>query len=80
MNKYDLNIHQNPDAMAWTKFFRETHPSCNIDDDVMLGWFANAMMAMHDFLIYKDAPLNGDHAEFMLTQENVLSRIKRIEE
>jgi hypothetical protein len=45
---YDMSIHSNPDAAAWTKLFRETNPDCNVDDQTMLGWFANAMMAMHD--------------------------------
>ena len=69
MIDYDMTIHTNPDAMAWTKFFRTTHPDCNIEDDVMLAWFANAMMAMHDHLVYKGAPINGDHAEFMLNNK-----------
>ena len=45
---YDMSIHSNPDAAAWTKFFREKNPDCNVDDQTMFGWFANAMMAMHD--------------------------------
>lgn len=69
-SEYDLSIHRNPDAMAWVKFFRETNPDCNVDDDVMHGWFANAMMAMHDHLVYGKAPLNGDHAQWMIDNEN----------
>ena len=65
---YDMSIHTNPDAMAWTKFFRQVNPDCNVDDDVMLAWFSNAMMAMHDHLVYQGAPINGDHAEFILSQ------------
>ena len=45
-----MSIHTNPDAAAWNKFFRETYPDCNVSDDAMLGWFANAMMAMADYL------------------------------
>lgn len=52
---YDMSIHSNPSAMAWTKFFRECRPECNLDDETMLGWFANAMMAMHDH-IYQTSP------------------------
>ena len=52
---YDMSIHSNPSALAWTKFFRECRPECNLDDETMLGWFANAMMAMHDH-IYQTAP------------------------
>jgi hypothetical protein len=50
MSDYDMSIHTNPDAAAWTKFFREKNPECNVLDDVMLGWFANAMMAMFDYM------------------------------
>ena len=52
---YDMSIHSNPSAMAWTKFFRECRPECNLDDETMFGWFANAMMAMHDH-IYQTSP------------------------
>ena len=64
---YDMSIHYNPDAMAWVKFFRQTHPDCNVPDDVMLGWFANAMMAMHDHI--NGVPINGDHAAYLLAQQ-----------
>jgi hypothetical protein len=53
---YDMRIHSNPSALAWTKFFREHNPECNLDDDVMLGWFANAMMAMHDHIYQTTQP------------------------
>ena len=51
---YDLNIHHNPDAQAWAKFFIDT--TKDLDRDVfrvegfMIAWFSNAMMAMHDHL------------------------------
>ena len=47
---YDRSIHCNPDAMAWADFFVATFPGLADKHDLMLGWFANAMMAMHDFL------------------------------
>lgn len=50
MSDYDMSIHTNPDAAAWTKFFMERNPNCGIEEDVMIGWFANAMMATHDYL------------------------------
>jgi hypothetical protein len=50
---YDRNIHHNPDAKAWAEFFcktmREQH-ALTIDEGLMIGWFANAMMAMHDHI------------------------------
>ena len=68
MTDYDRSIHTNPDAQAWTKFFRECNPECNVSDDVMLGWFANSMMAMYDY-IFGAGPINGDHAQFILDNE-----------
>jgi hypothetical protein len=50
MSNYDMNIHHNPDAKAWAEFFAQCNPDINLDEDLMLGWFANAMMAMHDHL------------------------------
>ena len=52
---YDMSINTNSSALAWTKFFRECCPECNLDDETMLAWFANAMMAMHDH-IYQTSP------------------------
>lgn len=55
MSKYDMSIHTNPDAAAWAKFFMDTKAQNgwqidDIDEGLMLGWIANAMMAMHDHL------------------------------
>lgn len=49
------NIHSNPDAAVWAKFFMEIKDKNglkieDIDEELMRGWFANAMMAMHDHL------------------------------
>jgi len=66
-----MSIHTNPDAQAWAKFFMKTmgEKEIVIDEALMLSWFANAMMAMHDHLMLKGAPINGDHAEYLLEQE-----------
>lgn len=47
---YDRAIHRNPDAKAWADFFIATFPGQADKHDLMLGWFANAMMAVHDHL------------------------------
>ena len=57
MSDYDLSIHRNPDARAWAKFFVESNPNCRVPEDVMVGWFANAMMAMHDYMRPDLAPV-----------------------
>ena len=59
MSDYDMSIHSNPDAAAWAKFFMETWEKIGKpepDEEMMLGWFANAMMAMHDHLKPECAP------------------------
>ena len=48
---YDHSIHCNPDADAWARFYCAHYPTADLD--LMRGWFANAMMAMHDFLLTK---------------------------
>lgn len=60
---YDRSIHTNPSADAWADFFVATYPGLADKHDVMRGWFANAMMAMHDSI---KGPANGEMAEAML--------------
>ena len=74
---YDMSIHTNPDARAWAKAFTEKYKVWSEDDGVesdsealMTTWFANAMMAMHDYLELKGNPINGDHAQYLLDKEN----------
>lgn len=55
MSEYDMSIHTNPDARAWAKFYIETKqrssdPASFDEEENMIGWFANAMMAMHDHI------------------------------
>lgn len=54
---YDRSIHLNPDAMAWAEFFLDTFPNCGADKGLMVGWFANAMMAMYDYQEQKRKPI-----------------------
>ena len=48
------------DASEWAKAFRQMNPQSNIDDGVMLGWFANCYMAGFDNAS-GTGPLCGDH-------------------
>lgn len=62
MTDYDMSIHTNPDARAWAKFYTEcrskSHDPSNYDDEeMMVTWFANAMMAMHDHMRPDLAPV-----------------------
>jgi hypothetical protein len=62
--EYDLSIHTNPDAKAWADLFCTVNPNCGIDHATMIGWFANAMMAMHDYLTNTKI-LNGKHLQYL---------------
>ena len=72
----NMTIHTNPDARAWAKFFTEKYKVWSEDgvepdsEALMTAWFANAMMAMHDHLVLKGNPINGDHAQYLLDKEN----------
>jgi len=71
MSDYDMSIHTNPDAMAWVKFFRECNPDCNVPDDLMLTWFSNAMMAMHDHLSGQQVTVLDDGSAFFVAEVGV---------
>ena len=67
-----MTIHTNPDAMAWAKFFMQTKSESgwkleDIDEALMVGWFANAMMAMHDHLKPECAPVVLDDGSAFFT-------------
>lgn len=57
MTDYDMSIHSNPDARAWAAFFMKCNPESNVPEDLMVSWFANAMMAMHDHMCPDLAPV-----------------------
>lgn len=73
---YDMSLHSNPDAQAWAKFFIKTQAETGfeIDEALMLSWFANAMMAMHDYLKQSKVPaieeIRGAVARGWCTPEN----------
>lgn len=68
-NDYDKSIHSNPDAQAWAKFFIGTMAEQSwriedIDEGLMTGWFANAMMAMHDHIKREWVGLTENEKQF----------------
>jgi hypothetical protein len=68
MTDYDMSIHNNPDAQVWAKFFIETTKDMDRDafrdEGYMIGWFANAMMAMHDHLTGQGVTVLDDGSAF----------------
>jgi len=68
---YDMSIHANPDARAWAKLYRECkersdNPAEFDSEDNMIGWFANAMMAMHDHLTGQAPVVLPDGSAFFI--------------
>ena len=75
MNDYDKSIHSNPDAQSWAKFFIDTLAEQSwriedIDEGLMTGWFANAMMAMHDHIKREWVGLTDEEFEKVLAKYN----------
>ena len=76
MSDYDMSIHTNPDARAWAKFYVETkakfetdNPGVRYDDEgMMITWFANAMMAMHDHLTGQKVTVLDDGSAFFVAE------------
>lgn len=73
MSEYDMSIHTNPDATAWAKFYAETKAQskdpANFDsEENMVGWFANAMMAMHDHMTGTKTTVLPDGSAFVVQQ------------
>lgn len=73
MSDYDMSIHSNPDARAWASFYAETKaksadPANFDDEDNMIGWFANAMMAMHDHITGQHVAVLDDGSAFFVAK------------
>lgn len=73
MSDYDLSIHTNPSAVAWAKFYTETkanspNPDNFDDEESMVGWFANAMMAMHDHIFGNQVTVLPDGSAFFVAE------------
>ena len=82
MSEYDMSIHTNPDARVWAKFFMETWEKIGRplpDEEMMIGWFANAMMAMHDHLKPNEAAdlitaLRAENEKFKMSLSDVVQQ------
>lgn len=75
MSDYDMSIHTNPDAAAWAKFYTECRAKYVAEnrslepfdsEGNMIGWFANAMMAMHDHIKGTDVTVLPDGSAFFV--------------
>lgn len=79
MADYDMSIHTNPSAAAWAKFYTESRhafygrtPDGQFDsEENMVGWFANAMMAMHDHINGQKPHILPDGSAFFVADVSV---------
>lgn len=55
------------DAQKWSEAFMQITKG-SVDEGDMIGWFSNAMMAMHDHL-HGNPIMNGDHAQYLIDKE-----------
>jgi hypothetical protein len=76
---YDRGIHSNPDAKAWAEFFVEVYPGLKDKHDLMVGWFANAMMAMHDHIHSQPNPLSAQLAAVTAQRDELLQTVKAVQ-
>lgn len=59
------------DAAKWAAAFKQTATKLgysDMDEGWLIGWFANAMMAMYDLHVRGGQPINGDHAQYIADQ------------
>ena len=70
---YDRAIHHNPDARAWADMFVQTFPRLADKHGLMVGWFANAMMAMHDSMPAAATARERDVAHTQLAEAQSLA-------
>lgn len=49
----EINLHETMDAKVWTDEFFRLNPSAGMPWDLMIGWFANAIMAGSDVTRWK---------------------------
>lgn len=59
----DLLHELNDDAQKWAQAFQQYNPDCGVGEDVLIGWFANAIERSHDYRT--GHIINGEHAEYL---------------
>ena len=64
LSEPDLLHEMGQDASKWAAAFCQLHPNANVDEGLMIGWFANAIM--HALDTERGTIINGEHAEYLL--------------
>ncbi len=66
LNGPDMLHEMGQDAAKWAEAFSQLVPEANVDQDVMIGWFANAIM--HTLDTERGTVINGEHAEYLIAK------------
>ena len=66
----DLLHECNDDGRKWAEAFVQHFPECGIDEDIVFGWFANAIERAWD---YRTGTIhNGDHMEYEISRARLM--------
>ena len=53
MEEHKIGSYCRDDASKWAKAFCQIFPDTGVDEDTMMGWFANAIEISHDVRMAK---------------------------
>ncbi len=68
----DLLYEMGMDGSKWAKAFCQLNPDADVDESTMLGWFCNAIM--HTLDTERGTIINGEHAEYLLSRSEGVTR------
>ena len=63
-NSADLLHAMGTDAYKWAESFCQHFPHADLDEDSVMGWFANAIMYARDTAT--GTIINGEHAQYLI--------------
>lgn len=55
------------DAYKWADAFCQFNPEAKVDQEVLMGWFANAIMTSLD--MNNGTVINGEHAQYLIDND-----------
>lgn len=66
----DMLHEMGTDANKWAASFCQHNPEADLDEHVVMGWFANAIMFAIDTT--NGTIINGEHAEYLRERESTV--------
>ena len=68
LNDADLLHEMGQDAMKWAEAFCQKHPDANVNEGLMVSWFASAIM--HALDTERGTITNGEYAQYLQDRAN----------